>query len=162
LEYRKREKLIASSVVVCGLAVQFLILPNFIDSTEEYELMSLSPSFFPSLAVWLITSLGGLYLLFTFFSVENIEDKATTEKWLSAPEEWKSVLCILLIIGYFIALNLVGFVPGTVLILAVLLPFQGVRGAVKISLISILAALGIHLFFLYVLKVYFPRGVLFE
>ena len=162
MEYPRREKISALTVIVCGLAVQFLVLPNFIDITEEYDLLSLSPAFFPRLTVWLVTGLGALYLILTFSRHGNKGDKADTEAWLSPAEEGKSLLCILLIIGYFLALRFFGFIIGTILVLAVMLPVQGVRGPVKIGLISILSTLGIHLLFLYVLQVHFPEGIFFE
>ena len=162
MEYTKRERLSAISIILCGLAVQFFVLPNFIDTTEEYELVSLSPSFFPSLTVWLITGLGGLYLIQTLSKHINKGDMADAETWLCRAEERKSLLSILLIIAYFVTLKLFGFIIATILVLSVMLPLQGVRGPVKIGLISILTTVGIHVLFLYLLQVHFPQGILFE
>ena len=160
MEYRKREKITALSILVGALLVQFFVLPNFIDHTEEYDLASLSPDFFPSLAVWLITALAGVYLFYAFYDKKKSAGPGAT--WLSSGEMKKALLCCLIIIVYFIAIKFFGFLAATIPVLFVLFLIQGVKGPVRMVCISLASTIGIYLFFVFVLKVQFPQGILFE
>jgi len=162
LEYRKREKITALSILVGALLVQFFVLPNFIDHTEEYDLASLSPDFFPSLAVWLITGLAVVYIFFAFYDKKKSAGPGNAANGLSPGEMKKALLCCLIIIGYFVAIKFFGFLVATIPVLFVLFLIQGVKGIIRMVCISFASPIGIYLFFLYVLKVHFPQGVFFE
>ena len=84
------------------------------------------------------------------------------EAWLSSGEEWKALASCLAIIAYYFLMKAIGFVISTILVLAFLLWFQGVKKPIKVALISIMVTAGLYLFFLYVMKVHFPKGILFE
>ena len=162
MEYRKREKITALSILFGALLVQFFIIPNYIDHTEEYDLVSLSPDFFPSLAVWLITGLAGIYVFYSFSRKKKSAGPGNAENWLSPGEEKKAILCCLIIIGYFVAIKFFGFLIATIPVLFVLMFIQGVRGPIRTACISFASTIGIYLFFLYILRVHFPWGILFE
>ena len=144
-----------------ALVVRFYVIPNYIELPEKYAHASLSPAFFPILAVWLITGLSALYLIHNFLLARG-GSRYKGGEWMSRREERLAYLCSLIIIVYIPALHYLGFIISTVLILAVLLVLQGVRKPLKVALISILVTIGVNFFFLYVMKVHFPKGVIFE
>ena len=154
MEYRKRERITALSILVGALLVQFFVLPNYIDHTEEYDLASLSPDFFPSLAVWLIIGLAGIYLFYTLYGKKKSAGPGNVENWLSSGEMKKALLCCLIIIGYYVAIRFFGFLIATIPVLFVLFLIQGVKGLIRIACISFVSTIGIYLFFLYVLSAF--------
>ena len=152
------------SVLLGALLVRFYIIPNYIEITEEYDLASLSPSFFPILATWVIAGLATLNLVHTFLRGKRrtYGDGDAGDRWLSTGEERKAYLSALVIIGYFVAMKLVGFLISTILLLAILFLLQGVKGPIKVAITSLSVTAGVYLFFLYVMKVHFPIGLIFE
>jgi len=162
LEYIKREKISTVSVLVGALLVRFYVIPNYIEITEDYDLASLSPAFFPILATWVIAGLAALNIALTFLRGKRRTYGGDGEAWLSPGEERKAYLSALVIIGYFVAMKLVGFLISTILLLAILFLLQGVKGPLKVAITSLSVTAGIYLFFLYVMKVHFPIGLIFE
>ena len=162
MEYYKREKITALSTLVGALVVRFYVIPNYIDLPEEYTHASLSPAFFPILAVWFIAGMSVLYLIHNFLLARGGSRYQGGDDWISGREERMAYICSLIIIVYLLALCYLGFIISTVLILVALLVLQGVRKPLKVALISILVTIGVNLFFLYVMKIHFPKGIIFE
>ena len=71
-------------------------------------------------------------------------------------------LSALVIIGYFLAMKFAGFLISTVLLLVILFLLQGVKGPLKVAITSLSVTAGIYVFFLYVMKVHFPMGSIFD
>ena len=114
------------------------------------------------MAIWFIAGLAILHLIhITLLSRGKSRYKGEND-WISAREERMAYACSAVIIVYLLVLNYIGFLISTVLVLAGLLVMQGVRKPIKVSLISIGVTLGIFLFFLYVMKIHFPKGIIFE
>ena len=109
----------------------------------------------------LMRGLSALYLIHNFLLARSGSRYKGVE-WMSRREERLAYLCSLIIIVYIPALHYLGFIISTVLILAVLLVLQGVRKPLKVALISILVTISVNFFFLYVMKVHFPKGFIFE
>ena len=162
MEFNKREKITALSVLAGALVVRFFVIPNYIEITEEYELASLSPAFFPKLAVWVIAGLAVLHLVFTFSRRKSQIHGEDIEEWLSPGEEWKAYISSLVIIGYFFAMKAIGFLISKLIVLVVLFIIQGAKGPLKVAITSISVTAGVYLFFLYVMHVHFPKGLIFE
>jgi len=162
LEYYKREKITALSVLAGALLVRFYLIPNYIEVPQKYAFSSLSPAFFPILAIWFIAGLAILYLIHITLLSRGKSRYNGENDWISAGEERMAYACSGVIIVYLLVLDYIGFLISTVLVLAVLLVLQGVRKPIKVSLISIGVTLGIYLFFLYVMKIHFPKGIIFE
>ena len=162
LEYHKREKITALSVLVGAMLIRFYVIPNYVDLPQEYSHASLSPAFFPILAVWFIMGLAVLYLIHAFLPARGGSRYQGDNDWISTGEERKAYVSSLIIIVYLLVLAVLGFLISTVMVLAVLFILQGVRKPLKVALISILVTIGVYLFFLYVMKVHFPEGIIFE
>jgi hypothetical protein len=158
-----RREIITDIIVLIGaLIVLFYVIPTYIDLEQEYDLASLSPAFFPTIATWLIAGLTFLHLLSIIVLRKESVSPVEGEEWLSSTEQWKAVASCLAIIAYFFLMKVIGFIFSTILVLAFLFGFQGVKKPMKVALTSILVTAGIYLFFLYVMKVHFPKGILFE
>ena len=158
----RREIITDVSVLIGALIVLFYVIPTYIDLEQEYDLASLSPAFFPIIATWLIAGLTSLHLLFILTRRKESLGSMEGEEWLSSSEQWKALACCLAIIAYFFLMKVIGFIAATILILAFLFWFQGVKKPMKVALTSIMVTAGLYIFFLYVMKVHFPKGVLFE
>lgn len=158
----KREIIIDVTVLIGALIVLFYVIPTYIDLEQEYDLASLSPAFFPKIATWLIAGLTALHLLSIIAGRKGSVGPVEGEEWLSSGEQWKALASCLAIIAYFFLMKVIGFIVSTILVLAFLFLFQGVKKPIKVALISIMVTAGLYLFFLYVMKVHFPEGVLFE
>ena len=158
----KREIITDISILICALLVLFYIIPTRIELEQEYDLASLSPAFFPIIATWLIAGLTLLHLLFILIRRKSSGVAEEGEAWLSSGEEWKALASCLAIIAYYFLMKFIGFIVSTILVLGFLFFFQGVRKPLKVALISIMVTAGLYLFFLYVMKVHFPKGLLFE
>jgi len=162
LRYQTRERLIDFAILVGCLLVRFWVIPNYIEITEEYELASLSPAFFPVLSTWVIAGLAFLHLALGLIQKRSPIDEAEAEEWLTPREEYKAYACTLVIIAYFFAMKCVGFLISTALMLAALFVIEGVKGPLKVVITSVSVTIGVYLFFLYVMQVHFPVGVIFE
>jgi putative tricarboxylic transport membrane protein len=162
LEYYKREKIIAFSVLAGGLAVRYYLIPNYIEIPQKYTFASLSPAFFPILTAWFIVGLALLYLIHNILLTRGKSHVEGKSDWISTGEERMAYVCTVVIIIYLLVLGTLGFLISTVLFLAALLVLQGVRKPFKVALISVLVTMGIYLFFLYVMKIHFPKGIIFE
>lgn len=162
MRYQTRERIIDLSVIGGCLLVRFYVVPNYIEITEEYELASLSPAFFPILATWVIAGLAALHLIFGLAMKRGRAQGEEPEEWLTPKEEYKAYACTLVILAYFFAMSYIGFLISTALMLGALFGIQGVRGPVKVIVTSLSVTIGVYLFFLYVMQVHFPLGVIFE
>lgn len=145
-----------------ALLIRFYLIPNYIELSQEYAFSSLSPAFFPILAIWFIAGLAVLYLIHMTLLSRAKPRYEGRKDFISAGEERMAYACSVAIIFYLLVLDYLGFLISTVLLLAALLVFQGVRKPIKLSLISIVVTLGVYFFFLYVMKVHFPKGIIFE
>ena len=162
VKYQTRELISAIVVLAGALLVIFFIIPNFIEMDQEYDLVSMSPDFFPRLAGWIIAILAGLHLFFLMLQRQKTASDDKQEAWLSAVEERSAYKSALVIILYFIAMKYVGFLISTPILLAVLLIFQDERKPLKIILVSVLVTICVFLFFYFVMQVHFPKGLIFE
>ena len=155
--------MISAIVVLAGaLLVIFFIIPNFIEMDQEYDLVSMSPDFFPKLAGGIIAILAGLHLIFLLVQRRKPTAVEPHEEWLTAGEERSAYKSALVIIIYFIVMKYIGFLISTAALLAVLLIFQDERKPLKIILVSVLVTICVFLFFYFVMQVHFPKGVIFE
>ena len=162
MDAAKREIITDVAVLIGALVVLFYLIPTYIDLEQEYDLASLSPAFFPKIATWLIAGLTSLHLLCIIARRKESVGPEEGEEWLSSGEQWKALASCLAIIVYFFLMKVIGFIASTIPILAFLFLFQGVKKPMKVALTSIMVTAGLYLFFLYVMKVHFPKGVLFE
>ncbi|MEE9418244.1 MAG: tripartite tricarboxylate transporter TctB family protein [Desulfatiglandaceae bacterium] len=162
MEYRKKERVTALAVLAGALLVLIYVIPNHIDLDQEFELASLSPAFFPKLATWIIVGLAALLFVMAFTKKKGQDGGEDEEEWLSSREEWSAYRSFLVVIGYLFAMKYIGFLISTVMVLAVLLLLQGEKKPLKVVLTSVLVTAGVYLFFLYVMKVHFPEGLIFK
>ncbi|MBW1765478.1 MAG: tripartite tricarboxylate transporter TctB family protein [Deltaproteobacteria bacterium] len=158
MEYKKRETITAIAILIVALILIFYVIPNFIELDEEYELASLYPDFFPRLAVWAIGILAALHVVVTLLR----KDRLTGGKWLTSGEELNVYKSFLVVIGYYFVMKYFGFLISTAMMLAVLFVLQGFRKPIKVALLTTLTTVGVYLFFLHVMHVHFPKGLLFE
>jgi hypothetical protein len=156
-------------VLALGLATLFYLIPTQVEVSARYDLASLSPAFFPELAAWLLVVLGGLLLISQLTAAgraragrgEAETDDETRQEFTSG-DELRVWAVFLVSILYFYGLKYIGFIPATILGLAGLFLLQGVRGAGRLLVLSVVTAVLVYAFFHYVMNVHFPEALLFR
>ena len=162
MEHHIKERFTALTIFIGALLVYFFVVPNYIETTEEYEIASLSPKFFPELALFSIAGLAAMLFGFTFVKKYRSPGPKDADAWLSPGEQWRAVVSALIIAAYLPAMKLVGFLIATPFVLAGLFLVQGVKGLWKSIVIILCVTLGVYALFLYLMNVHFPMGVFFE
>jgi len=151
-----REWVIAFAVLAFGLFTIFYLIPAQIEITEEYELKSLSPAFFPRVATWIITGLSVL-LLISLFRSPGHQTKDT--RGMTVGDEFRVVIAMVIAVIYVLAFKYMGFIPASCLGLAALFFLQGKRRPFRLAFLSVGTAVIIYLIFYYLMKVRFPDGI---
>ena len=162
MKYSKREKITALSIFVGALIVIYSIIPNYIELEEEFEFVSLSPAFFPTVAAWIIAGLAALHLLLIMIREKSGPIKRSSEAWLSVREERQTYKAAIVIAVYVLSMKYIGFLISTPLALACLLILQDIRKPTKIAIVSVSVTICVYLFFFFVMQVHFPKGRVFE
>lgn len=161
MEHHLKERLTALAIFIGTLLVYFFVVPNFIETTEQYEMAGLSPSFFPKIALFCIGGLAAIYFALTFTKKHRLAGPDSSSAWLDSSEQWRALAAGLIIVVYLPAMKLLGFLIATPLVLAGLFLLQGVKGLWKSIVTIVCVTLGLYLLFLYVMHVHFPTGVIF-
>jgi len=158
-----RELVIAAAVLVFALVVQFILIPTQIEQSVEYDLASLSPAFFPELAILII---GGLSILLILSNirhlVKGIPPEQTDEVSLTLSEELRIGGAMAVSIVYYLVVDYLGFWITNTVGVTILLIIQDRRQIWRQILIAAATTLGIYLFFFFVMKVHFPIGKIFK
>ena len=157
-----KQLIITAGILGLSLVTLFILIPTQIEQELEYDLASLSPTFFPELAA---LTIGGLALVLLISQIRRAAtgkeplDEGVEE--LTSQEEFSVVKAMVVAVVYFFLLEPLGFPITNTLGVAALLRLQGrVRGWKMIAL-PIGTTAGIYLFFLYVMRVHFPMGKIF-
>jgi len=162
---KTKEIVIAVSILIFGLVTLFYLIPTQVKVAEGLEIKSLSPAFFPELAAVLIVFLSGV-LIATWFMhrKDQEEDEGLTESRseMTAGEELRVVGAFIIAALYYFGFKYFGFLIATVICLAGMFLLQGGKSGLRIAVLSVVVTLGLFAFFHYVMKVYFPTGILFR
>ena len=153
----RREWIVALVVLAFGLLTVYYIIPTQVELTDDYELHSLSPAFFPSLAAWMVTFLAGILILKRFRrSPEEDEDK---EPELSLRENLRVVAFFGLAFLFVLSFKYLGFPLATGISLLIFFFLQGIRPILKLFTLSAGVTVLVYAFFHFGMKVHFIRGV---
>jgi uncharacterized membrane protein YozB (DUF420 family) len=163
---KTKEITISASIMLLGLVTLFYLIPAQVDVSEDFEVKSLSPAFFPELAAILIVLLSGI-LIVTWFvhrkdRAENEGLRESSGSEMTAGEEMRVVGAFIIAALYYLGFKYLGFLISTVICLAGMFLLQGGKRGFHIAALSVTVALGLFAFFHYVMKVYFPVGILFR
>jgi hypothetical protein len=162
LDPLKKERLTAIFILIAVMLILLYIIPNYVETTGEYEIMGLSPAFFPVIATIFIGLLSGLLLILTFIKKWSHFFNSADVIWLSRSEEIKAGLCCAIIVGYYFALKFAGFFIATTPVILGLFFLQGERKIVKSIIISLVVTISVYFLFHNLLSVQFPGGKLFK
>jgi hypothetical protein len=154
-----RDWIIAFIILLFGVFTIFFLIPTQIEVTEEYELKSLSPAFFPQLTAWIITGLSVLFMISLFRSRGHRQEKGLDITW---GDEFRVVGAIVISLLYLIAFKYLGFIPASCLCLAALFWLQGMRQPLRLVFLSVGTAVIVYLVFYYAMKIRFPEGHLWH
>ena len=151
-----REWVIALSILLLSLFTLFYLIPAQIEITEEYELRSLSPAFFPEVAASIIAGLSILFMISLFRSAGFQKEEISQ---MTRGDEYRVIAAIGISVVYVLAFKYMGFIPSSILGLAALFWLQGKRQPIRLIFLSVGTALFVYFIFYYVMKVRFPEGL---
>jgi hypothetical protein len=154
-----REWIIAFVILLFGVFTIYFLIPTQIEVTEEYELKSLSPAFFPLVAAWIVTGLS-VILMISLLRSRNRRQEDTLE--ISWNDEFRVIAVIGIAVLYIFAFKYVGFIPASCLCLASLFWLQGKRRPLGLVFLSVGTAVIVYLVFYYGMKIRFPEGILWR
>lgn len=158
-----RELIIAGAVLVCSLIIQFVLIPSQVEQAAEYDLASLSPAFFPTLANLFIGGLAVLLLLSHLRHFASGRSMAPDdEESLSVGEELQVAGVIGVSIIYYLVLDYLGFWITNTAGVSILLMIQDRSRVWRQVAIAAATTVCVYLFFFYVMKVHFPIGKIFN
>ena len=156
-----KERILAASILIAVLLVFFYIIPNYIEITGKFELIGLSPAFFPKIITIFIGLLICLFLILTFNKKWGRLLDSKDESWLSLSEEMKAALSFAVIVAYLLLLKFVGYFISTPPVIFGLFFLQGERKIIKSAVISLIVTFGVYFLFHNLLSVQFPEGKFF-
>jgi hypothetical protein len=151
-----REWFIAVGILFFSLFTIFYLIPAQIEVTEEYELRSLSPAFFPEVAASIIAGLSVLFMISLFRSRSFQRSENPQMTW---GDEYRVIAAIGISVVYVLAFKYMGFIPASILGLAALFWLQGKRRPLRLIFLSVGTVLFVYFIFYYVMKVRFPEGL---
>ena len=151
-----REWIIAIGILFFSLFTIFYLIPSQIEVTEEYELASLSPAFFPEVSASLIGGLSVLLIISLFRSRGERREEVTQ---MTMEDEFRVIAAIGIAAVYVLAFKYMGFIPASILGLGALFWLQGKRRPLRLILFSVGTVLFVYFIFYYVMKVRFPGGL---
>ena len=154
-----RDWIIALMILLFGVFTIFFLIPIQIEVTEEYELKSLSPAFFPQVTAWIITGLSVLFMISLFRSRGKRQENDLEITW---GDELRVLVAIVIALLYLIAFKYLGFIPASCLCLAALFWLQGMRRPLRLVFLSVGTAVIVYLVFYYAMKIRFPEGHLWH
>ncbi len=147
---RNYDRTIAAILFLFSVALYFFIIPWGIEGAGEGG-AGLSPDFMPR---WITITLAFLSALLFFVA------KPAEEKVKLFPR--RALVTMALFVLYIVLTPLIGYLPASVLVMAVYLLHFGVRKPVTVAVLSVAFPLILYLFFAKVMLVVLPRGSLFQ
>ena len=154
---RRSDIISGSLLVLAGLLMIFVIVPQQIASSSDY---GLDPAFFPLTLLWLIIAMA---VLLVVTRIRQPPDPPEKEPVLDR-RNWGFIVgaTVFLLVG-FIAIEKLGFVIAGTLMIAILMFILELRGLNWIEVIGIAAIAPFTIFWLlyHVFSVQLPTGVLF-
>jgi len=148
---RKADIITALFLLVTGLTMIFVIIPVQTYPGEEY---GVPPATMPTAAMGIVTAMAGILL------VQRLLDRRKTEKDTPSPMrrlQWLHIagFTALLFAG-LAAIKFLHFIPGGILILAVLMFITGQRKPLNIILVSVPTPFLVYAALWYGLKIPLP------
>jgi putative tricarboxylic transport membrane protein len=152
---RRSDIISGSLLVLFGLAMIFIIVPNQISASSEY---GLDPKFFPVAVIWLLIFMGVLLVvtrLGTQPDAEGSEPVLGLRNWL-----FIGAFSLFLVL-VFLAINTLGYVLAGILMVALLMVALDIRNRNWAQLIgvSILAPFAIYYALYHIFSVQLPTGI---
>jgi hypothetical protein len=154
---RRSDIISGSLLVLAGLLMIFVIVPQQIASSSDY---GLDPAFFPLALLWLIVAMAVLLVATRIPQPPDPpEEEPVLDRW-----NWGFIVgaSLFFLLG-FIAIEQLGFVIAGTLMIAVLMFALELRGLNWIEVIGIAAIAPFSIYWLlyHVFSVQLPSGVLF-
>jgi hypothetical protein len=156
---------IAIGILFFGFLNILYLIPTQVEVSEDIEIKSLSPAFFPELAAVLIVCLSGILIVTWFMHRKDREEGegvGESRSEMTAEEELRVTGAFVIAALYYFGFKYFGFLIATVICLAGMFLLQGGKRAYHIAILSVVVTLGLFAFFHYVMKVYFPTGIIFR
>lgn len=154
----RKNRIIGIGVFILTLIVYFVLIPWQVYVPSGVKGTALSPEFFPKLITGVLALLSLLLIFVPGAPSGEIEKK---EKLDLIPFR-VAIMIILFVVYVFILIPIIGFLPSSIIFLALFTWYAGTQDWKKIMFFSI----SIPLVFFYIFKLWasvpFPRGIFFR
>lgn len=128
---KKADLIVGSLLAITGLLFLFYFIPNQTTEAEEY---GLSPSFFPTVLMIIITVMAVLLLAMRLWRHEDSEIQ-------KAPLDKQNLFFIHGVCGFLFfslaVMNYIGYIAGGIVVVSGAMFYLGAKSPIKIMLISI-------------------------
>jgi putative tricarboxylic transport membrane protein len=155
---------ITGTILLIFAVIVYSLIPSQITLIET-ESMTFSPAFYPRLVIAALATLSFLYVVSSFFkkkftgvAEEKIDQRETVVLGEYAP---RTLITIMIVLGYIYLLEFFGFLLATPLGLGVLTYHMGNRSIKTFVLVIVIPTLVIYLFFEKVMIISLPKGTIF-
>ena len=156
---------ITGVILLIFAVIVYSLIPSQITLIETKS-VTFSPAFYPRLVIAALATLSLLYVVSSFFKKKSTE---VTEKEIDQREtvvlrEYapRTLITIMIVLGYIYLLEFFGFLLATPLGLGVLTYHMGNRSMRTILLVVVIPTLVIYLFFEKVMIISLPKGTFFH
>lgn len=164
---------VGAGIIALAMLGYFVMIPVGIDSPNSVPFLALAPAFWPNIIMALLALLGLVLLIQGVITIRSdaaqnaimAQEGADAQSDLSsadahhAARPLMAITAIALLFVYYAALQFLGFVAASMLILPVYMLLAGVRNYLLIGLLSVGLPIGLYFFFTTVARVALPLGV---
>jgi putative tricarboxylic transport membrane protein len=163
-------------IITATVLMATVVIPLGVDSPGNVDILALSPSFWPYIITSMMALIGVIMTLRAGLLLRTGTDVAATphveeaetdpdtdgsRDYSFAQASRRVAMCLVILFAYYLALEPLGFVAGSVLVIVALTLLTGERRAHVIAPVALLAPILLYLFFTHVAVVRIPLG-LFE
>lgn len=164
---------VGGGIIVLAMLGYFVLIPVGIDSPNSVPFLALAPAFWPNIIMALLVLLGLLLLIQGLMAIRSdasqnstMPPQQVTDQSEINPSDSQHAgrpliasAAIILLFVYYAALQTLGFVAASMLILPIYMLLAGVRNYLLIGLLGIGLPVGLYFFFTTVARVALPLGV---
>lgn len=160
-------------IIAFALLGYFVVIPIGIDSPNSVPFLALAPAFWPNIIMALLALLGLVLMVQGVMAIRASaqqhskmlsepgidQNNSSSSDGAGAARPFLALSAMVLLFVYFAALQKLGFVAASMLILPVYMLMAGVRNYLLIGLLSLGLPVALYFFFTTVARVALPLGI---
>ena len=150
-------------LILAGLLIMFILIPNGISAPNDLDILALSPRFWPRIITGCLIFCGVIITLQGFIEVKNRDPADADQKpfdfnGLFSMEMGRAALTIGFLLIYYWSINHIGIVAASLLAIILFTFYGGEKRIGYILSIAIILPIALYYFFTLVANVPLPLG----